>query len=59
VIKAALAHYLRISLDHILRFDIDPSSVSTLEVGKSGARVIRLDESASPLSLSPFRHHTP
>jgi len=35
VIKAALAHYLRISLDRILRFDIDPASFSTLEVGKS------------------------
>jgi probable phosphomutase (TIGR03848 family) len=49
VIKSALAHYLRISLDHILCFDVDPASVSTLEVGTSGTRVIRLNDSASPL----------
>lgn len=59
VIKAALAHYLRISLDHILCFEIDPASVSTLEVGRTGTRVIRLNDSASPLSLNPFRYHTP
>lgn len=59
VIKAALAHYLRISLDHILCFEIDPASISTLEVGSSGTRVNRVNDSASPLVLNPFRHHRP
>jgi probable phosphomutase (TIGR03848 family) len=59
VIKAALAHYLRISLDHILCFEIDPGSISTLEVERAGSRVIRLNDSASPSTLSPFRHHKP
>jgi probable phosphomutase (TIGR03848 family) len=59
VIKAALAHYLRISLDHILCFEIDPASISTLDVGRSGTRVIRLNDSASSDLLNPFRHHKP
>jgi probable phosphomutase (TIGR03848 family) len=59
VIKAALAHYLRISLDHILCFEVDPASISTLEVTRSGVQVIRLNDSASPLLLNPFRHHRP
>jgi probable phosphomutase (TIGR03848 family) len=58
VIKAALAHYLRVSLDHISFFEIDPASVSTLEVGRSGTRMLRLNDSASSLTLSRF-HHTP
>jgi probable phosphoglycerate mutase len=44
VIKAALAHYLRLSLDHISFFQIDPASISTLEVGRHRARVIRLND---------------
>jgi probable phosphomutase (TIGR03848 family) len=59
VIKAALAHYLRVSLDHISFFEIDPASVSTLQVGRSGARLNRLNDSASSLTFSPFHHHRP
>jgi broad specificity phosphatase PhoE len=59
VIKAALAHYLRISLDHILCFDIDPASISTLVVERAGTRVIRLNDSASTDSFTPFRYHKP
>jgi probable phosphomutase (TIGR03848 family) len=59
VIKAALAHYLRVSLDHIPFFVIDPASVSTLEVGSAGVRVIRLNDSAASLALSPCHHHMP
>jgi probable phosphomutase (TIGR03848 family) len=58
VIKAALAHCLRVSLDHISCFDIDPASISTLEVGGSGARMIRLNDSAPSIEVSPFHHHT-
>jgi broad specificity phosphatase PhoE len=59
VIKAAIAHYLRASLDHISFFEIDPAGVSTLEVERSGARMIRLNDSASSLSLRQLHHHTP
>lgn len=59
VIKAAIAHYLRASLDHISSFEIDPASVSTLEVDRCGARMIRLNDSASSLTLSQFHRHTP
>jgi probable phosphomutase (TIGR03848 family) len=59
VIKAALAHYLRISLDHILCFDVDPASITTLDADRSGTRLIRLNDSASSFSLSPFRSHKP
>ncbi len=58
VIKAALAHYMRMSLDHILCFEIDTASISTLEVKRSGARVIRLNDSAAASSLSSFQHRT-
>jgi ribonuclease H / adenosylcobalamin/alpha-ribazole phosphatase len=59
VIKAALAHYLRISLDHILCFDIDPASISTLDVERAGTRVIRLNDCGSTDSFTPFRSHKP
>ena len=59
VINAALAHYLRISLDHILCFEIDPASISTLDVERSGTRVLRLNDSSSSELLNPFRRHTP
>ena len=59
VIKAALAHYLRISLDHILCFDIDPASISTLDVERAGTRVIRLNDCGSTDSFTPLRYHKP
>ena len=39
VIKAALAHFLGMSLDHLERFDIEPASVSVIAVGDGWARV--------------------
>lgn len=44
IIRAVVAHYLGLPLDHLLRFDIDPASVSTLVVGGWGGRVISLNE---------------
>ena len=43
VIKAALAHYLGVSLDHLLRFELDPGSVSILERDGAWARVACLN----------------
>ena len=44
IIRGVIAFYLGLSLDHILRFDIDPGSVSTIEVGAGQARIIRINE---------------
>jgi probable phosphoglycerate mutase len=59
VIRAALAHYLRVSLDHLSFFEIAPACVSALEVQRSGARMSRLNDASSPLALSLFHHHRP
>jgi broad specificity phosphatase PhoE len=44
VIRGLIAHYLGLSLDNILRFEVDPASVSRLEVGRWGARVRSINE---------------
>lgn len=44
IIRAVVAHVLGLSLDHILRFDIDPASISRLAVGPWGAKVLTLNE---------------
>jgi broad specificity phosphatase PhoE len=44
IIRGLLAHYLGMPLDNLLRFDIDPASVSMLELGRWGARVRSINE---------------
>ncbi len=44
IIRGVLAHYLGLPLDNVLRFDVDPASVSTLELGAWGARVRAVNE---------------
>lgn len=44
IIRALVASVLGLSLDHILRFDIEPASVSRIMVGDWGARVHSLNE---------------
>lgn len=44
IIRGAIAHYLGLSLDNILRFDVDPGSISTVELSAHGARVTRINE---------------
>jgi broad specificity phosphatase PhoE len=46
VLRAAIAYYLGLSLDHLLRFELSPASMSVLEVGSSGARLLTLNVSA-------------
>lgn len=43
IIRGAIAHYLGLSLDNILRFDIDPASVSELLIGRDWARLTSLN----------------
>lgn len=44
VIRGVVCHYLGLSFDNLLRFDIDAASVSTLVVGTWGGRVTGLNE---------------
>lgn len=44
IIRGTLAHYLGLSLDNILRFDIDPASVSTVEWRDGTPVVTRVNE---------------
>lgn len=46
-IRAAIAGILGLSLDNLLRFDIAPASVSRIEAGDWGARVLSLNENAA------------
>ena len=47
IIRAIIAHYLGLPLDNLLRFDVDPASVSRLSVGHWGGRVVSLNEKVS------------
>ena len=44
IIRGAIAHCLGLPLDNLLRFDIDPASVSRIALGGWGARVMTLNE---------------
>ena len=46
VIRAAILHYLGLSLNHYDRIDIAPAGISTLAVGDWGAKLLTLNESA-------------
>lgn len=47
VIKALVATCLGLSLDHVLRFEIGPASVTRLVIGAWGAKVLTLNEHAA------------
>jgi broad specificity phosphatase PhoE len=44
MIRAAVAWVLGLPLDHLLRFDIDPASVTRITLGDWGGRVLGLNE---------------
>jgi ribonuclease H / adenosylcobalamin/alpha-ribazole phosphatase len=44
IIRGVIAQYLGLSLENMLRFDIDPGSVSTVDIGHGHARIIRINE---------------
>jgi probable phosphomutase (TIGR03848 family) len=44
VLKAAVLHYLGATLDSFLRVELDPASVSVLEVAPWGARILALND---------------
>ena len=43
IIRGVIAHYLGLDLDRLLRFDVDPGSVSTLVVGDWGGKVTMMN----------------
>jgi probable phosphomutase (TIGR03848 family) len=47
VIRAALLHYLGMSCDHYARLEAAPASIAVLEVGSSGPRLIRLNDTGA------------
>ena len=44
MIRALVARVLGLSLDNLLRFEIAPASLSRIEAGTWGARVLSLNE---------------
>jgi broad specificity phosphatase PhoE len=44
IIRGAVAHYLGLPLANMLRFDIDPASVTRLALGNWGARILTVNE---------------
>lgn len=44
IIRGIIAHYLGLPLENLLRFDIDPASVSRLALGSWGARIMTINE---------------
>jgi probable phosphoglycerate mutase len=44
VIRGVVAHYLGLPLDRVISFDVDPASVSRIEVGAQGGRVRSVNE---------------
>jgi len=44
IIRGLIAHYLGLSLDNVLRFDVDPASVSTIAISRWGGRVRSINE---------------
>ncbi len=44
MIRAGVAHVLGLSLDHLLRFDVAPASVTRVVWGEWGARLVTLNE---------------
>lgn len=44
IIRGLVARCLGLSLDNILRFEVDPASVSRIELSRWGARVLSINE---------------
>ena len=44
LIRAAVAHVLGLSLDHLLRFDIGPASVTGVAIGDWGTKLLWLND---------------
>jgi broad specificity phosphatase PhoE len=44
IIRGVIAHHLGLPLDYLLRFDVDPASVSRMAIGAWGVRIISVNE---------------
>jgi probable phosphoglycerate mutase len=49
VIRALLLHGLGLPLDQFLRIEVEPGSVSVLQVEDWGARLLRLNDTGEPV----------
>jgi probable phosphomutase (TIGR03848 family) len=53
VIKAAVAHFLGVDLDHFQRLAISPASVTVLAFGKDGPVLVKLNDTGELAELRP------
>lgn len=44
IIRGVIAHHLGLGLDNLLRFDVDPASVSRIAIGPDWSRVLTVNE---------------
>jgi broad specificity phosphatase PhoE len=47
IIRGVVAHYLGLSLDRMLAFDVDPGAITSLVVGEWGGRLLSLNVRAA------------
>ncbi len=47
IIRAVICHVLGLTLDNLLRFEIDPASNSVVQAGDWGMRVVRVNEGSA------------
>lgn len=52
IIRGIVAHYLGLSMDRLLTFDIDPASCTTIELRRGQAQIIAINERVSCESVS-------
>jgi broad specificity phosphatase PhoE len=44
IIRGVVAHYLGLDADRLLRFDVDPASLTTVHLDDGGGRIVALNE---------------
>jgi broad specificity phosphatase PhoE len=49
-LKAVIAHFIGLPIDHLSRMEIAPASVSVLDVGEWGARLLALNRSSGDMA---------
>jgi probable phosphomutase (TIGR03848 family) len=59
VIKAVVAHFLGVHLDHFQRLAISPASVTVLALGKDGPVLVKLNDTGELAELRPEPEQAP
>ncbi len=53
VIRPLIAHFLGLHLDHLLRFEVAPASISAVSLEDAGARVLAVNRTIGPPWAAP------